>query len=82
MFAGSNPALGTEQEGQGLRNGAVRKLVKRRSSNLRDRLWVRLPPVLLKQLASVGYWQAPVAVTHSLSSFAGSTPARRTFDTR
>jgi hypothetical protein len=28
--------------------------------------------------ASVGHWQASVAVTHPLSSFAGSTPARRT----
>ena len=27
--------------------GTVRKPAKRRSSNLRDRLWVRLPPVLL-----------------------------------
>lgn len=55
---------------------AVRKLAKRRSSNLRG-LWVRLPPVLLQD-ASVGHWQASVAVTHPLSSFAGSTPARRT----
>ena len=61
--------------------GAVRKPVKRRSSNLRDRLWVRLPPVLLKQNASIGHWQAQVAVTHPLSSFAGSTPARRTDNT-
>ena len=28
--------------------------------------------------ASVGHWQASVAVTHSPSGFAGSTPARRT----
>ena len=32
----------------------------------------------LKQHASIGHWQAQVAVTHPLSSFAGSTPARRT----
>ncbi len=56
---------------------AVRKLAKRRSSNLRG-LWVRLPPVLLPD-ASVGHWHASVAVTHPLSSSAGSTPARRTF---
>ncbi len=30
-------------------NGVVRKPVKRRSSNLRDCLWVRLPPALLFQ---------------------------------
>ena len=29
-------------------HGTVRKLAKRRSSNLRDCLWVRLPPVLFK----------------------------------
>jgi hypothetical protein len=34
--------------------------------------------VPLEQLASIGHWQAQVAVTHPLSSFAGSTPARRT----
>jgi hypothetical protein len=62
-----------------VRNSAVRKLAKRRSSNLRV-LWVRLPPVLLEH-ASVGHWQASVAVTHPLSSFAGSTPARRTENT-
>ena len=28
-------------------------------------LWVRLPPVLLKQYASVGHWQAPLAVNQS-----------------
>ena len=59
---------------RGRLDSAVRKLAKRRSSNLRG-LWVRFPPVLH---ASVGHWQAPVAVTHPLSSFAGSTPARRT----
>ena len=31
-----------------------------------------------KQHASVGHWQAQVAVTHPPSGFAGSTPARRT----
>ena len=58
---------------------AVRKLAKRRSSNLRE-LWVRLPPVLLQD-ASVGHWQASVAVTHPPAGFAGSTPARRTENT-
>ena len=28
-------------------------------------LWVRLPPVLLEQHASVGHWQAPLAVTQT-----------------
>ncbi len=53
---------------------------KRRSSNLRDRLWVRLPPVLLelKQHASAGHWRAQVAVTHPPSGIGGSTPSRRT----
>ncbi len=37
-------------------NGTVLKPVKRRSSNLRDCLWVRLPPVLLEQHASAGHW--------------------------
>ena len=40
-IVGSNPI------GDARQHGAVRKLEKRRSSNLRDRLWVRLPPVLL-----------------------------------
>ena len=45
-------------------NGTVRKPAKRRSSNLRECLWVRLPPVPLEQQdASVGHWQAPLAVT-------------------
>ena len=38
---GSNPI------GDARQHGAVRKLAKRRSSNLRDCLWVRLPHVLL-----------------------------------
>ena len=37
-------------------HGTVRKPVKRRSSNLRDRLWVRFPPVLLGKHASAGHW--------------------------
>ncbi len=41
---GSNP-IGDAFHG----NGVVRKPVKRRSSNLRDCLWVRLPPALLFQ---------------------------------
>ena len=61
-------------------DGAVRKPGKRRSSELRDRLWVRLPPVLLIwfQIVSVGHWQASVPVKHLPSGTAGSTPARRT----
>jgi hypothetical protein len=35
-----------------------------------------------KQHASVGHWQAQVAVTHPPSGFAGSTPARRTESSR
>jgi hypothetical protein len=42
-IVGSNPI------GDARQNGAVRKPVKRRSSNLRDRLWVRFPPVLLEE---------------------------------
>ena len=40
-IVGSNPI------GDARKHGTVRKPAKRRSSNLRDRLWVRLPPVLL-----------------------------------
>lgn len=58
-------------------HGTVRKPVKRPSSNLGERLWVRLPPVLLEH-ASAGHRRAPVAVTHPPSGCAGSTPARRT----
>ena len=50
---------------RGRLDDAVRKPAKRRSSNLRDCLWVRLPPVLLEQHASVGHWQAPLAVNQS-----------------
>ncbi len=58
-IVGSNP-IGDAQQ-----HGTVRKPVKRRSSNLRDRLWVRFPPVLLEQHASAGHWRAHVAVTHT-----------------
>src|SRR5437016_3651718 len=34
--------------------GTVRKLAKRPSSNLGDRLWVRFPPVLLKNMRRLG----------------------------
>ncbi len=61
-------------------DGAVRKPVKRRSSNLRDRLWVRLPPVLLEQHASAGHWRAQLPVKQPPPGCAGSTPARRTDD--
>ena len=40
-IVGSNPI------GDARQRGTVRKSAKRRSSNLRDRLWVRLPPVPL-----------------------------------
>jgi hypothetical protein len=43
---GSNPV-------RGARNGTVRKPAKRPSSNLGDRLWVRLPPVLLRETRPV-----------------------------
>ena len=47
--------------------GMVRKLEKRRSSDLRDCLWVRLPLMLLELThASAGHWRAQVAVTHPL----------------
>ena len=71
-IVGSNPI------GDAGQDSTVRKPAKRRSSNLRDCLWVRLPPVLLEQHASVGHWQASVAVTHPPSGFGGSTPSRRT----
>ena len=45
-----------------LENGVVRKSAKRRSSNLRD-LRVRLPPSPLEQHATIGHWQAQLAVT-------------------
>ena len=61
-------------------DGAVRKPVKRRSSNLRDRLWVRLPPVLLDQHASAGHGRAQLPVKQPPPGCAGSTPARRTDD--
>ena len=67
---GSNP-IGDAEHGTVRQSG-------RATDFKRPWLWVRLPPVLLQQHASVGHWQAQVAVTHPLSSFAGSTPARRT----
>ena len=57
-------------------NRRVRKPAKRPSSNLGDRLRVRLPPLRLEH-ASAGHWRAQVAVTHP-HCCAGSTPARRT----
>ena len=58
------------------RQRRVRKPAKRPSSNLGDRLRVRLPPLRLEH-ASAGHWRAQVAVTHP-HCCAGSTPARRT----
>jgi hypothetical protein len=52
----------------------------RGARNLGD-LSVRFRPAPLEQQeqhASVGHWQAQVAVNHPPSGFAGSTPARRT----
>ena len=72
------PPAGCDPRIRYLRNDQVRKPVKRRSSNLRDRLWVRFPPVLLEQHASAGHWRAHVAVTHTPSGCGGSTPSRRT----
>ena len=59
-------------------DGAVRKQAKRRSSNLRES-FVGSTPTRVTETphASVGHWQAQVAVTHPPSGFAGSTPARR-----
>ena len=74
-IVGSNPI------GDARQHGTVRKPVKRRSSNLRDRLWVRLPPVLLEQHASAGHWRAQLAVNQPPPGCAGSTPARRTDNT-
>jgi hypothetical protein len=60
-------------------DGAVRNPEKRRSSNLHECLWVRLPPVLLTT-PCVGneHWRAQVAVTHPPKGCGGSTPSRRT----
>ena len=66
---------------RGRLHGTVRKPVKRRSSNLRDRLWVRFPPVLLEQHALAGHWGAQLSVEQPPSGCAGSTPARRTYKT-
>ena len=61
--------------------GAVRQL-GRATDFKRLWMWVRLPPVLLEQQhVSAGHWRAQVAVTHPLSSFGGSTPSRRTYNT-
>ena len=49
----------------------VRKPAKRPSSNLGDRLRVRLPPLRLEH-ASAGHWRAQVAVTHPPPGNAGS----------
>ena len=60
-------------------DGAVRKQAKRRSSNLRESFVGSTPTrVTETKHASVGHWQAQVAVTHPPSGYAGSTPARRT----
>jgi len=37
--------------------------------------------LLEQQHVSAGHWRAQVAVTHPLSSFGGSTPSRRTYNT-
>ena len=75
----------------GLHRGTVRKMEKRRSSNLRDCLWVRLPPVLLAPVATANQW--PVGLTARMrdphSRGMGSIPIRvtdiakwRNWDTR
>ncbi len=73
-IAGSNPVEGAFDS-----SGAVRKPAKRRSSNLRD-LRVRLPPAPLR--TCVGWASAcPTACkAASPQGYAGSTPARRTFN--
>ena len=58
-------------------NGMVRKLEKRRSSNLRE-FAGSTPPRATGNHASAEHWRAQVAVTHPPSGSAGSTPARRT----
>ena len=59
-----SPLLLGEGKGEGARYA---NSAKRPSSNLGDRLWVQLPPVLLEN-ASAGHWQAQVAVTHPRSA--------------
>ena len=56
-IAGPNPV-----EGACEKSGAVRKPEKRPSSNLGE-LRVRLPPAPPEQHATIGYWQAQLAVT-------------------
>ena len=58
------PLLLGEGKGEGARYA---NSAKRPSSNLGDRLWVQLPPVLLEN-ASAGHWRAQVAVTHPRSA--------------
>ncbi len=66
---------------RGCLHGAVRQL-GRATDFKRPWMWVRIPPVLLEQQhVSAGHWRAQVAVTHPLSSFGGSTPSRRTYNT-
>ncbi len=74
-IVGSNP-IGDAQQ-----HGTVRKPAKRRSSNLRDRLWVRLPPVLLT--TCVGWALAGPAGCKPVvrMDLGGSTPSRRTSTT-
>jgi hypothetical protein len=55
---GSNPI------GDAQKYGTVRQS-GRATDFKRPWMWVRLPPVLLEQHASVGHWQAPLAVTQT-----------------
>ena len=76
---GSNPVEGAFDE-----CGTVRKLEKRRSSNLRD-LRVRLPPVPFVEMRRLGIGEPNClrppqggGARASPKGYAGSTPARRT----
>ena len=73
-IVGSNPI------GDAGQDSTVRKPAKRRSSNLRERLWVRLPSVLLANRTCVGWALAGLAGCKPAvrTDPGGSTPSRRT----
>ena len=73
-IVGSNPI------GDAGQDSTVRKPAKRRSSNLRECLWVRLPSVLLANRTCVGWALAGLAGCKPAvrTDPGGSTPSRRT----
>lgn len=73
-IVGSNPI------GDAGQDSTVRKPAKRRSSNLRECLWVRLPSVLLANRTCVGWALAgPAGCKPAVrKGSGGSTPSRRT----